>query len=234
MPTRARRHQLGSSLLYHVYNRCASQGPIFHIEEDFRHFMWLIRKYTEAFHLSVYHWVIMSTHFHLLLQIKEPAEISRFMAGISHAYTRYHHKVYSTRGFLWQGRFKLQPVQKEQYLMACGRYIERNPVRAGIVNEAVEYPWSSARFYCAGLDDGSTSKDPTYARFGRNHSERQSAYKCFLSNFNSQEETLFRKFDKPAGDAFFRSRLRLVNGRQIPLRQGRPRSIIYPQQSACV
>ena len=133
MPSYAGKHQLSCSLLYHIYSRSNVRQPIFHEARDFSHFMRLLQHYAKAFDMSIYHWVIMSNHYHLLLEILEPEKISHCMAGLGRAYTHYYHKTYSTAGYLWQGRFKLQPIEKESYLLACGRYIERNPVRVGIV-----------------------------------------------------------------------------------------------------
>jgi putative transposase len=98
----------------------------------------------------------MSNHYHLVIEFEYPELISKFMAGLHRAYSHYHHKLYGTTGFLWQGRFKMQPIQQDLYLKGCGRYIERNPVSAGLVQEAYEYCHSSARFYCLGQEDGLT------------------------------------------------------------------------------
>lgn len=230
MPAYARKHQLRESLIYHAYNRCAApDGGIFHSANDYRRFMLLLIRYALRFGVEIYHWALMRTHFHLLVRLEEPAAISRFMAAIAHAYTHYHHTSYGTRGFLWQGRFKLQPVQRERYLRACGRYIERNPVRAGIVDDPAAYPWSSARFYCAGRADGVTRESPAYQSFGTDAPGRQAAYGLFLGNADPEEENGFKKLEEPAGEAAFRSLLRMRDGRLMPQRQGRRIKIFEPQ-----
>jgi putative transposase len=163
----------------------------------------------------------MNNHFHLLLEIDEPEEISRFMAGLDRAYTHYHHRVYGTTGLLWQGRFKLQLVQKQTYLAACGRYIERNPVRADLVQAAHEYLYGSARYYCAGVPDGITTEDPTYSMTGLSHSQRQMRYMEFLRDFNADEEALFRNNEESVGDRRFVAQFHVVRGRLMPRRRGR-------------
>jgi len=230
MPTHARRHQLRGSLIYHAYNRCAVQGRIFHTEQDFIHFMMLLTRYAEKFAVDIYHWVIMHTHFHLLLELEEPSVISGFMGAIAHAYTHYHHKNFGTRGFLWQGRFKLQPVQRERYLRACGRYIENNPVRAKIVEDPCDYPWSSARFYCMGECDGITRRSPEYPILGTDEQGRRSAYRHFLDDSDSDEENRFNAMEEPVGEVAFRNLLRRHGGRLMPQRQGR--KIIEPYCTA--
>jgi len=162
----------------------------------------------------------MINHFHLLFRIKEPEKLSRFMAGLDRAYTHHHHNSYRGSGLLWQGRFKLQPVQKERYLLTCGRYIERNPVRAGIVSKASDYTWSSALFYCSGVYDGLTCEDPLYAGFGSTPQLRQASYTNFLQDFDMQEENAFRDWDKIAGDHAFAGKVIYREGRHIGRRKG--------------
>lgn len=222
MPAYARKHQLITSLIYHIYNRSHERISIFRSEDDFCHFMNLLKEYSAKFIMKIYNWVIMSNHFHLLLELAEPELVSKFMAGLAKAYSRYHHKTYSASGYLWQGRFKLQPVQKENYLIACGRYIERNPVRANMVNQAYEYPYSSARFYCLGEPDGITTEDPTFSGFGTELNCRRSAYIEFLCDFKEEEEKLFDNLEQPVGNKEFIRRLVKENGRFVPRRRGRP------------
>ena len=222
MPTYARKHQLSASLIYHIYNRSNTRISIFKSKEDFCCFMDLLNRYSSRFDLKIYHWVIMSNHYHLLLELEEPERISKIMAGLSKAYSCYHHKVYFVSGFLWQGRFKLQPVQKERYLAACGRYIERNPVRAKMVDEAYAYSYSSARFYCLGEADGITTEDPTFQRFGPDLTSRRDSYIEFLRNFDNEEEKSFNNLEQPAGNKEFIRRLLKENGRFVPRGRGRP------------
>jgi putative transposase len=222
MPSYARRHQLSHSLVYHVFNRSNARTAIFKAEADYRHFIKLLRDYSHKFNLQMFHWIIMPNHYHLLFEIDEPADISKLMAGLNRAYTHYYHKTYLSSGFLWQGRFKMQPVQKERYLIACGRYIERNSVRANIVLEACDYQYSSARFYCFGKQDGVTTEDPTFRQFGIEITQRQAAYREFLRNFDTEEEKSFANLDNPQGDRAFIKRLIREHGRYVARKRGRP------------
>jgi len=117
----------------------------------------------------------------------------------------------------------LQPVQKDNYLIACGRYIERNPVRAGIVNKVYGYPYSSASYYCSGENDGITVEDPAFLTFGTNLTSRRNAYIEFLRRFDSEEEKSFNNFEQPVGNKGFLRRLIKENGRFTSRRRGRPR-----------
>jgi putative transposase len=226
MPYCARKHQLQYALAYHIYNRSNARMTVFHTDSDCRYFMELLREYVKTFNLNLYHWVIMPNHYHLLLELEQPEQISKVMAGLNRSYTCYYHRVYQTAGFLWQGRFKCQPVQKEGYLFACGRYIERNPVRADIVSKAQEYAYSSAGFYCAGKADGLTTEDPIFSTFGPDMRARMIRYARFLRAFDAGGKSSFANFSEPQGSEEFISKLIKENGRYLPKRRGRPRQRI--------
>lgn len=226
MPYCARKHQLERSLIYHAYNRSNRRLEIFHKEKDYEYFILLLKEYNYRFNAKLYHWVIMPNHYHLLLELERPEQVSKYMAGLNRSYTCYYHRNYLTAGFLWQGRYKLQPIQWERYMIACARYIERNPVRANLVTQASEYPSSSASFYCQGKTDFVTTTDPTYFEFGKDVIKRQEAYSKFLLNFNEEEERSFKNLEEPQGSKEFISRLIKENGRYFAKRRGRPRSII--------
>jgi len=225
MPSYARKHQLQQSLVYHAFSRSNGRRSIFSKSEDFEYFKTLLHGYSIKFGSRVYHWVIMSNHYHLVIEFECPELISKFMAGLHRAYSHYHHKQYGTTGFLWQGRFKLQPIQKDLYLNSCGRYVERNPVRAGMVVEAYEYPYSSARFYCTGQEDKVTQISPVFQDFGRDTATRQNAYKEFLETFDSEEEKYFSNIEVPYGNQEFVRRLIKIGEHFLPRRQGRKAAI---------
>lgn len=220
MPYCARREKLRSSSVYHVVNRGNKRDPVFNRREDYLYFIALLKEYTLRFSLKIYHWVLMPNHYHLLLELTTPKLISKCMAGLNRAYTYYYHKNYLTAGFLWQGRFKLQPVEKERYLLACARYIERNPVRAKIVERAEDYFYSSARFHCLGQDDCVTATDPASGAFGQEAEQRRIAYSEFLRNFDSEEEKAFRNLSQPQGGREFVARLLMNKGRPVCKRRG--------------
>jgi len=226
MPTYTRKHQLTGYFIFHLINRGNKKEAVFNETKEYLYFIKLLKEYRGRFGLKIYHWVLMSNHYHLLVEIDEPERVSSFMAGINRAYTCYYHKNYLTSGFLWQGRFRLQAVEKGKYLLACGRYIERNPVRAGIVSQAQEYLFSSARFYCSGEQDGVTTESPVFGDFGQDINLRRIAYKEFLCNFNNNEEEMLRMIDVPLGSRRFISRIINRQGRLFPKRRGRPRERI--------
>ncbi|MDD5560654.1 MAG: transposase [Candidatus Omnitrophica bacterium] len=225
MPSYARKHQLQQSLVYHAFSRSSGRRAIFQVSKDFDHFKALLSEYSNRFDSKIYHWVVMPSHYHLVVEFEYPELISKFMAGLHRAYSHYYHNQYNAVGFLWQGRFKLQPIQKDLYLENCGRYVERNPVRARMVKEACEYAHSSARFYCLGQEDGITKTSPDFEAFGKEAVGRQAAYTKFLRVFDSKEETYFSNIEIPCGDRDFLRKLVKVGTHYFPRRQGRKAGI---------
>ncbi len=225
MPYLARTHQLKSSLLYHIFGRGNDRKEIFLDAEDYHYFINLLIDYSKKHSFCVYHWVLMPNHYHLLLEIGLPEKISSIMSGLARSYVYHHHKKYQTSGHLWQGRFKSQPIQKEMYMLSCGRYIERNPVKAGIITLAEDYPYSSAAYYVFGKKDGLTVESPLFADiFGVQKEQRRNKYKEFLRAFNPQEEEWFENLESPQGSEEFIKRLTRDRGLLLPKRRGRVRN----------
>jgi putative transposase len=221
MPYVARTHQLKQSLLYHIYNRGLNRDRIFHKPEDYLYFIKLLTDYSKKYNFKVYHWVIMSNHYHLLAALDQPEIISSVMSGLARAYSCYHHREHKTAGYLWQGRFKSQPIEQELYLSACGRYIERNPIKALIVSDAWEYDYSSARFYTSGRADGLTVESPLFETFANTPEKRIQNYKEYLQAFNKEEDSYFENLERPRGSIEFIKRLYKEKGHFFPRRQGR-------------
>lgn len=217
MPYLSRTHQLGNSLLYHLFNRGNFRLEIFHDREDYQYFITLLSKYSKEHNFFLYHWVLMPNHYHLLLEIEEPEKLSSVMSGLARAYVYYYHKKYQSSGHLWQGRFKSQAVEKDLYLLSCGRYIERNPVQAKMTEFAQDYPYSSAGYYVSGKDDGLTKEDPLFVdRFGS-----RAKYREFLMAFAPEEERPFENLELPQGSREFLKRLIKDKGLFLPRRRGR-------------
>jgi putative transposase len=102
------------------------------------------------------------------------------MKSIGQLYAQYANKTYARTGYLWEGRFKSCLVQSEDYVLACYRYIELNPVRAGLVRRADEYPWSSYVSNAKGEASALLTPHDEYLSLGRTPSERQAVYRDFF------------------------------------------------------
>lgn len=220
MPSRARSAQWTEEALYHVLNRGHDRADLFVDDEDRRAFLGLLARYRARFHLRLHHYCLMTNHFHLLVQIPDPRQLSALGAGLQRAYVHHLSRRHGFVGHLFQGRFKSVAVQREAYGLSCGRYIERNPLEAGMVAEPWEYPWSSAGYYALGKADALVDEATLYTELSPRPQRRHQLWREFLLGEDAKEEAL-RRAEWVVGDTAFSARLRQVQGRPVARRRGR-------------
>ena len=141
MPRTARAS--AADICYHVLNRGNAKVAVFHDEDDYRAFVRLIAAAGERVPVRVAGYCVMPNHFHLVVWPRADGDLGRWMQWLMTSHVRRHHRRYGTDGHLWQGRFKSFPIQKDGHLLTVLRYVERNPLRAGLVRKASEWRWSS-------------------------------------------------------------------------------------------
>ncbi|HRR40334.1 MAG TPA: transposase, partial [Syntrophales bacterium] len=130
--------------VYHVLTRGNNKQAIFKDEEDFLKYIDILKRYKERYLFKLYHYVLMTNHVHLVIEpSSKGGELSQIMKGINLSYAQHFKNKYKYTGHFWQDRFKSIIVSKDEYLLACGSYVELNPVRARMVKEPKEYRWSS-------------------------------------------------------------------------------------------
>lgn len=130
--------------VYHVLTRGNNKQDIFHDREDYEKYIDILQKYKEKYKFRLYHYVLMTNHVHLIIEPSGAGgSLSDIMKGINLSYAQHYKIKYNHVGHFWQDRYKSILVAKDEYLLACGGYVELNPVRAGMVKEPKEYPWSS-------------------------------------------------------------------------------------------
>ena len=138
--------------VYHVTARGNERTPIYRGDRDRRRFLTILADVIEQFHLLLHAYVLMDNHYHLLVETLE-ANLGRAMREINGTYAQLFNRSHRRTGHLLQGRYKAPLVERDSYLVELSRYIHLNPVRAGMVVEAEDYAWSSARAYvgkCSG------------------------------------------------------------------------------------
>jgi putative transposase len=127
--------------------------------------------------VALHAYVLMSTHFHLLPTPQSARAIPEFMQELDGRYTQYYNRRYSRVGTLWNGRYRSILIQDEAYLLTCLRYIEQNPVRAGMVSSPAEYGWSSHSAHAFGRWPEWLTPHPLYLALGTSAGARQAAYR---------------------------------------------------------
>ncbi|HLJ96596.1 MAG TPA: transposase [Gemmataceae bacterium] len=221
MPRSPRRSLWTEAACYHVMNRGQNRATLFVEDADFSYFLGLLGRYSRRFEVCLYHYCLLSNHFHLLLQLPRPRQLSQMMAGMLVAYVRYVQRRYNFVGHVFQGRFKSPAVDAETYLLSCGRYIERNPVTAGLTAEPWTYRWSSCRAYALGESDALLTSNPWYEQLSIERARRQELWRQFLLGEDPKEEALHAS-EWAIGDEDFRRRLQRPAGRSVPRDRGRP------------
>jgi putative transposase len=213
----ARKHRLVvPDFPHHVIQRGNRRQRVFFSDEDRRFYLSLLKKHGDLLGLCFWAYCLMDNHVHLVVAPKTPESLPRAMSAIHWRYTLSINLREDWKGSLWQGRYRSYPMN-EQYAVAAIRYIELNPVRAGIVARAENYQWSSAKAHIDGRPDPIIVK--CYL------SDRIADWASFLAEGSSESELrLLREHAstcRPLGDQSFIKSLEKVAGTNIaPQRPG--------------
>ena len=165
---------------YHIVQRGNNKNPIFFSEQDYIFFLEVLGEAKLKHPCLIYSYCLMTNHFHMLIEPKEKENASLLMKFLGAKYVRYMNKFHSRSGTLWEGRFKSSLIDEEMYFLSCLRYIEMNPVRAGIVTSPELYRWSSYRFRAFGEKSYILDLDSWYNSLGYDSKERQFSYRSFF------------------------------------------------------
>jgi putative transposase len=149
-------------------------------EADLKAYAHWLREGARKYRIEVHAWVFMANHVHLLVTPQLPDSISRCMQYLGRYYVRRFNHRYGRSGTLFEGRFKSNVVESSEYLLVCQRYIELNPVRAGLVADPADYTWSSYRAHAFGQAVGLWQPHPEYLALGGTPGARRCAYRRFF------------------------------------------------------
>ena len=162
--------------IYHIINRGHNRQLLFKDSVDNVEFKNITGKYIDRYNLKLYNYCLMVNHFHFLMRIEKAQDLPCIMKGICQSYANYYKRKYIRIGYLFQNRYKSILIEKDEYLLECARYIERNPLRANIIEDLSEYHWSSYNFYAKGQKDDIITPNPLYESFGTTPQQRRQEY----------------------------------------------------------
>jgi putative transposase len=128
---------------YHVLNRGNARQEVFHKPADYAAFIRLFDEAQRRCRMRLLAYCLMPNHFHLVVWPREDGDLSRWMQWLQTTHVRRYHEHYKAGGHVWQGRFKAFPIQEDDHLLSVLRYVERNPLRAGMVAAVDGWPWNS-------------------------------------------------------------------------------------------
>lgn len=164
----------------HIVQRHINREPCFVAEEDYHCYLHWMEEAARDCRCAIHAYALMTNHVHLLLTPAANGSPAGLMQSLGRRYVQYINRFYRRTGSLWEGRYKSSLVQAETYLLACFRYIELNPVRAGMAADPGQYRWSSYRANGLGLPDARLTPHPLYLAQGTGADERAQAYRSLF------------------------------------------------------
>lgn len=213
----------------HIVQRGNDRKPCFAAAIDFAQYRRELVEAALKHGCAVHAYVLMTNHVHLLVTPTAARAVPRMMQAIGRRYVGCFNARYRRTGTLWEGRFKAALVDSEHYLLTCYRYIELNPVRAGMVAHPIDYPWSSHPCNAIGDHDPILTPHPLYLALGATDTQRQQAYRrCFETEAPTQalaDLRLHTQQTRPWGSDRIRRQIGALTQRAVEVRpRGRPAS----------
>lgn len=214
----------------HIIQRGNNRQAIFACEDDYSVYLDWLKRAAEQYGLAIHAYVLMTNHVHLLATPDAEDSIGKTLQSLGRRYVQYFNRRYGRTGTLWESRYRATVIDSESYLLACSRYIELNPVRAAMVGEPGEYPWSSYRCNAMGQEDGLVTEHDLYRGLGCAAELRQDAYRAlFLHAIADDLLSVIRNATNKGwalGNDRFRVQIEAMTARRAaPLPRGRPRRI---------
>lgn len=164
----------------HVIQRGNNRTPLFLNGEDFALGRLILEEASKKFACAVHAYVLMGNHMHLLMTPADKLGPARMMQSIGIRYVRYFNHRYERTGTLWEGRYRAAHIQTSQHFLNCCRYIELNPIRANLVANPSDYPWSSFRHNALGRPDPIVTPHSLVQSMGQHPAERAAAYQSLF------------------------------------------------------
>jgi len=214
---------------YHLIQRGNNRCVIFAADEDYAFYLDCLRAAADKAGVVVHAYVLMTNHVHLLVSPGRSDGLGRMMQSVGRRYVRYFNDAQGRTGTLWEGRFKAVPIESEQYLLVCHRYIELNPVRARMVARPGDYRWSSWHANAEGGADGLARPHPLILALGDTPERRREAYRALFAEALSDDTLAAIRHATntawPLGGERFKAALAQLTARRVvPAAPGRPRA----------
>jgi putative transposase len=200
---------------------------IFRDDADRERLFSLLLEHAQRSKVAVHAYVLMDNHFHLLLTPETGEGIPQMMQSVGRSYVRYFNIRHARTGTLWEGRYRCSLIETEKYLLACMAYIDLNPVRAGMVSEPVEFPWSSHRHLIGQRSDKLVTPHALFWSLGNTPFAREAAYaqmvRAGIAHRAEGEINRSVLTGWPLGSpAFIASLEQTTHRRLLPAKAGRP------------
>jgi putative transposase len=223
-----RRRLVVPNLPHHVVQRGHNRRPVFDTDHDRMVYLATLEEFRAALGIKVHAWCLMTNHVHLVVDPgDDDANLGLLMKRLAGRHTRRLNRLQGATGTAWEGRFRSSPIDSERYLLACTRYVELNPVRAGLVANPADYRWSSYRAK-AGLEPlGWLDLDPCFLALAPTLPRQQAIYRDWIEAAVLDAETQLirtavRRNQLTGADEFALEVERRTGTRVVSRGRGRP------------
>lgn len=200
----------------HMIQRGSNRSACFHRDSDYQFYLLHLRELSSKLGCAVHAYCLMTNHVHLLIS-PSSAEAGRLlMKELGQRHAQYVNRTYARTGPLWDGRYRACIAESARYVLACYRYIELNPVRAGMVDHPSKYPWSSYRANAQGIDDRLSKPHAEFTALATEPEARRNAYRGLFED--TMHAALIERIRSatnggyPLGSEAFKSRLAATYG----------------------
>ncbi len=198
-----------SGFIHHVVCRGNDSQALFSDHDDYTFYLSLLDSARKQFSVSLYNFVLMDNHIHLLVEPQVEGGLSKMMEVVSKGYAKYFNKKHNRMGHVFSGRFKSFLIQREQFFFACSRYIDLTPVKAGMITDASGYVWSGFGSLAYGKKISmKLDMSEIYQDLGVTPHERQIAYRTLVLNMPGTELDLLNRRAGILGDSEFKKKVR--------------------------
>lgn len=207
----------------HVIQRGVNRCPCFVHDANYWHYLEELRLASERHGCAIHAYVLMTNHVHLLVTPEEAGGTSRMMHQLGTRYVRYFNALNERTGTLWEGRFRSCLIDSDDYLLTCQRYIELNPVRAGLAASPGHYRWSSYPCNAEGRIDPLVKPHPVYASLASDPLARQKTYaQLVAAGITDEQRDQLRRYTHQGrawGSPQFQSKVEQTLGHHAALRR---------------
>lgn len=162
--------------VHHVIQRGNNRQAVFAQSADYTYFLDLMGAAARKFSVALHAYVLMPNHFHVLATPETAEGLPQMMQSLGRDYVRYFNRTQKRTGTLWEGRYRSTIIQSDPYLLACMVSMDVNPVRAGLVQQAADYPWSSYMHYVGQRSNRYLTAHALFWTLGNTPFAREAAY----------------------------------------------------------
>lgn len=218
---------------HHLIQRGNDRQLIAREPEDYQRFLGWLKDSAKECQVAIHAYVVMPNHLHLLASPADATGLAQMMQRLGRYYVPWFNHKYQRYGGLFQGRFKTSVIDSERYFLQCSQYVDLNPVRAAMVADPLEYPWSSYAHHAGVRIDPLVTEHRLYWALGNTPFQREAAYKALLESALTVQQIAFINLALlkgwPLGSDAFKADLETRAKRQVlPAKRGRPFKAVQP------